>query len=86
MNAPSEEETSHPDNPPSSDLVQSRGAVLAALFLVTGIFGLPLLWMNQRFSPSERILWAVVVSIYSLAMVVFGLWFLWWMYKVLFGV
>ena len=31
-------------------LIQNKLAVLACLFFVTGFLGLPLLWMNRRFS------------------------------------
>ncbi|MGI9467653.1 MAG: hypothetical protein ACR2OA_11070 [Rubripirellula sp.] len=50
-------------------LIQSKLAVLACLFLVTGFLGLPLLWMNRRFSTAERFLWAIVVTIYTLALI-----------------
>ena len=50
-------------------LIQNKFAVLACLFLVTGFLGLPLLWMNRRFSSAERLLWAIVVTIYTLALI-----------------
>lgn len=50
-------------------LIQSKLAVLACLFLVTGFLGLPLLWMNRRFSAAERLLWAIIVTIYTLVLI-----------------
>lgn len=50
-------------------LIQSKLAVLACLFLVTGFLGLPLLWMNRRFNTAERFLWAVVVIVYTLVLI-----------------
>ena len=50
-------------------LIQNKLAVLACLFLVTGFLGLPLLWMNRRFSTAERFVWSLVVTIYTLALI-----------------
>ena len=36
-------------------LIQSKLAVLACLFLVTGFLGLPLLWMNRRVQYSRAL-------------------------------
>lgn len=41
---------------------------LAVLFLVTGAFGIPLLWRNPRFSTWQRCLWTVLVTIYTSAL------------------
>lgn len=46
-------------------MLQSKLAVLAVLFCVTGFLGLPLLWVNKRFSNVERIFWTAIVSIYT---------------------
>lgn len=43
----------------------SRIAILAVLFLMTGFLGIPLLWMNPNFSRMERWTWAIVVTIYT---------------------
>lgn len=59
-------------------LIQNKLAVLACLFLVTGFLGLPLLWMNRRFSTAERFVWSLVVTIYTLALIgLVGLVVLW---------
>ncbi|QDV61263.1 hypothetical protein [Crateriforma conspicua] len=62
----------HPEDGPSPSgqgVTQSKAAVLAVLFLVAGVFGVPLLWINKRFNTAERILWTVVVTIYTFLLV-----------------
>ena len=66
-------------------LIQNKLAVLACLFLVTGFLGLPLLWMNRGFSTAERLLWAVVVIIYTLALIGFVVAIVLWCYKLIVG-
>ncbi len=68
------------------DLLQNRGAVLALLFLVTGVLGLPLLWVNRQFSNTERVFWSVVVTIYTVALVAGAAWIVWWAYNRIVGV
>jgi hypothetical protein len=46
-----------------TDMIQNRAAVLAILFLATGALGIPLLWINRKFSSIERVFWAVVVTV-----------------------
>ena len=43
-------------------------ATLAVLFFVTGAFGIPLLWRNPNFFAWQRILWSIVVLIYTIAL------------------
>ena len=86
---------SHPSDPtdhlpaPSTDsaseMVQSRAAVLAILFLVTGALGIPLLWMNQKFSNLERIVWSIVVTIYTVALIAIAWMIVVWSYRQIFG-
>ncbi len=61
--------------------LQSRGAVLAMMFLVTGVFGIPLLWINKQFTAAERVFWSVVVTIYTLLLLVIVACILWWMWQ-----
>ncbi|MDA8696997.1 hypothetical protein N9M41_00875 [Rhodopirellula sp.] len=49
--------------------IQSRLTVLAILFCVTGALGLPLLWMSDRFSSLERLVWSVVVTAYTILLI-----------------
>ncbi|MFG0263224.1 MAG: hypothetical protein ACF788_12600, partial [Novipirellula sp. JB048] len=67
------DETGAATSPPPSRLLESRGAVLATLFLVTGALGLPLLWMNKAFSNVERVFWAITVSLYT-ALLIYVVW------------
>ena len=69
----------------ASEMVQSRAAVLAILFLVTGFLGIPLLWMNQKFSNLERILWAIIVTIYTVALIAIAWMIVMWSYHQIFG-
>ena len=66
-------------------LIQSKLAVLACLFLVTGFLGLPLLWMNRKFSTAERFLWAFIVIIYTLALIGLVAAIVLWCYKQIMG-
>ncbi|ELP34004.1 hypothetical protein [Rhodopirellula baltica] len=43
-------------------------ATLTVLFFVTGAFGIPLLWRNPNFSAWQRVLWSIVVLIYTIAL------------------
>ena len=52
-----------------SVLVQSKLAVLAVLFFVTGFLGLPLLWLSPRFSNVERWIWAILNTIYTCTLI-----------------
>ncbi len=65
----------------AGNLIQNKLAVLSALFLVTGFLGLPLLWMNRQFSSSERLVWSVIVIIYTLILIGITALIIWWCYK-----
>jgi cation transporter-like permease len=69
----------------ATEMVQSRAAVLAILFLVTGALGIPLLWMNQSFSNLERILWSIIITIYTVALIVIAWMIVMWSYRQIFG-
>lgn len=75
------------DPPPDGalELIQSKWAVLVVLFCVTGILGIPLLWINKKFSTVERVVWSVVVTIYTaiLIWIVFAI--LMWSYRQIVG-
>ncbi len=66
-------------------LLQSRGAVLSFVFLVAGVVGLPLLWMNPNFSRGERVAWTVIVLLYSITLLILFGGMVWWIYRLLFG-
>lgn len=67
MNDP-QQHSSRGEPPLRSGILQSKLVVLATLFVAAGLFGIPLLWINKRFSTAERIFWSVVVTLYTLAM------------------
>jgi hypothetical protein len=62
-------------------MIQNRAAVLAVLFLATGALGIPLLWTNQKFSRNERVFWAIVVTIYTAALIAGLCAILMWSYR-----
>lgn len=47
--------------------------ILALLFLVTAILGLPLLWISRGFSPAWKIALSVIVTLYT-ALLFWGSW------------
>ncbi|WP_068267017.1 hypothetical protein [Rubripirellula obstinata] len=67
------------NRPADQSLLQSKTAILAILFLGTGALGIPLLWTNQRFSNKERFLWAAIATLYSLSLLLFLGWFVFWL-------
>lgn len=66
---------------PFADMMQNRAAVLAVLFLATGALGIPLLWMNERFSKGERVFWSIVVTIYTVILVAIVCWICIWSFR-----
>ncbi|MGI9471704.1 MAG: hypothetical protein ACR2NZ_09250 [Rubripirellula sp.] len=83
-----------PNTPPSrtnqppdatADLIQSKFVVLAVLFCVTGVLGLPLLWMNKKFSKAERWFWSIVVTIYTAILIWIVIAILMWSYRQIVG-
>ena len=61
--------------------LQNRLTVLAILFFVTGALGLPLLWVNRRFSIREQMIWSLVVTLYT-ALLIWGVAKIcWWSYQ-----
>ena len=84
---PSHEDPPSADHVPSTNqrLVQSRSAVFAMLFLVTGVLGIPLLWMNRNFSNNERIFWSIVVTIYTAVLIAIAAAIVIWSYRRIVG-
>lgn len=61
--------------------LQNRLTVLVILFFVTGALGLPLLWVNRRFSIREQMIWSLVVTLYT-ALLIWGVAKIcWWSYQ-----
>jgi len=68
-----------------SSLTQSRPMVLAILFGVTGVLGIPLLWMNSPFSTAERIFWSIAVTIYTAVLIGITGKIVMWSYRTIMG-
>ncbi len=64
-----------------STRLQSRTTVLLMLFVATGVVGIPLLWVNKKFTNAERIFWSVTVLIYSAAVLALGGAIVLWMWN-----
>jgi hypothetical protein len=60
--------------------MDKRWAVLLLLFGCTAALGLPVLWKSRGFSKPEKIVWSVLVSLYTI--LVFWIFFkvMWWSY------
>jgi hypothetical protein len=61
---------------PLRQFTENKLVVLALLFFVTAVLGIPLLWISSKFSNLERWFWAIVVTVYTavLLWLVFKLW------------
>jgi hypothetical protein len=61
-------------------LLDSRPAMFGLLFGVTGFLGIPFLWMSENFSHTEKIVWSIVVTIYTLILIGAAAAICWWSY------
>ncbi len=48
---------------------ENKFAVLALLFFVTAVLGIPLLWISSKFTNRERWFWAIVITLYTAVLV-----------------
>lgn len=64
----------------SGGILQSRRGLLVLLFGVTGVLGLPLLWVSPSFSSAEKVLYSLLVSLYTFVLVGVAGGILWWAY------
>lgn len=62
-------------------LLSSRKMILLLLFCATGFLGLPLLWMSQAFTVAEKVIWSVVNTIYTLALIAATIGICYWCYQ-----
>ncbi|XZE22518.1 hypothetical protein SH449x_002448 [Pirellulaceae bacterium SH449] len=51
------------------DRTTARLLILAMLFFVTGFLGLPVLWISKSFSLTEKLIWSIVNTIYTCALI-----------------
>ncbi len=63
-----------------SQLLESRGVMFGMLFCVTGFLGIPFLWMSSKFSRNEKIVWSIIVTIYTLILIGIAVVICWWSY------
>lgn len=71
--------------PKPSEWIQKRWVVVLTLFGVTGFLGLPLLWMNRRFSEPERWVWAVLNILYTCGLIYGAYLICYWSYNRVMG-
>lgn len=69
----------------TSEIIQSRIAVIGILFGVTGCLGIPLLWMNKQFTNSERLMWTVLVTLYTALLLYITYRICAWSYGIVYG-
>lgn len=51
------------------DRKTTRIVILAMLFFVTGFLGLPVLWLSKSFSLTEKLVWSIVNTVYTCALI-----------------
>lgn len=49
-----------------TDMLENRWLMLLVLFGVTAALGIPFLWNAKSFSRTEKIVWSVIVSLYTI--------------------
>lgn len=64
-----------------SRLLNSRPTMFLMLFCVTGFLGIPFLVKSQAFSRSEKVIWSIVVTIYTCVLLWLTGAVLWWSYS-----
>ena len=50
-------------------LLSNRKWILLLLFCVTGVLGLPVLWLSYAFTTTEKIVWSIVNIAYTLMLI-----------------
>jgi hypothetical protein len=67
------------------DRQTTRIVMFVVLFGVTGFLGLPALWISKSFTPSEKIFWSIINTIYTLILIGITAAICWWSYRQIFG-
>jgi len=62
---PEQDQAKRPPASPLRDAIDKPLVVLGLLFFVMAILGLPLLWMSRGFSTRAKIIWSLVVTLYT---------------------
>lgn len=81
---------SEPSASSSSDesktkLINNRVAIFCMLFCVTGFLGIPVLCYSEAFTKTEKIIWSIVVTIYTCILIAITAWIVYWCLGVIFG-
>jgi len=69
---------------PLLDRQTTRIVMFVVLFGVTGFLGLPALWISKSFTPSEKIFWSIINTIYTLILIGITAAICWWSYRQIF--
>jgi hypothetical protein len=70
---------------PLLDRRTTRIVMFVVLFGVTGFLGLPALWISKSFTPSEKVFWSIINTIYTLVLIGITAAICWWSYTQIFG-
>ncbi|MFN3193480.1 MAG: hypothetical protein ACE361_23410 [Aureliella sp.] len=62
-------------------VLDNRLAIFLMLFCVTGFLGIPVLCMSPAFSRSEKVIWSIVVTIYTCILIAITAWIVWYVYS-----
>ncbi|MEY4565134.1 MAG: hypothetical protein RLY14_104 [Planctomycetota bacterium] len=66
-------------------ILENRKAIIVMLFGITGVLGLPLLWLSPRFSGSEKLVYSVAVTFYTAVLIGIAVAAVWWAYLRIMG-
>lgn len=69
----------------NNSLLSNRRALLVLLWGVTGFLGLPLLWLSPKFSATEKFIYSVLITMYSLFLILLATGIVWWAYLRIMG-
>ena len=69
----------------SSGILDNRKAIIAMLFGITGVLGLPLLWISPKFSANEKWIYSVAVTLYTTVLIGIAAAAVWWAYSRIMG-
>ena len=73
-------EARHETPSAQSSFVDRPWKLIAFLFLLAGAAGIPAIWSSRGLTATGKIVLTILVSLYTLALLVFFGWFLVWTY------
>lgn len=68
-----------------SGILENRKAIIVMLFGITGVLGLPLLWLSPKFSVNEKLIYSVAVTFYTAVLIGIAVAAVWWAYSRIMG-